>query len=170
MELLEVIKGFGFELTEEQEGQIKKSVGKEYVLRSDFNAKNTELKTANGKIAELEKRDFASIEADRDDYKGKYEGLLKEKNDAEKKMKFFEKLGDDVKEKDYLLYKYGGLDKLETDEKGEIKDLDNIVKTLKEENPSYFEKAPFVASKTDGPDNSAAADNEKANAALRAIF
>ncbi len=94
MEVIEVIKGFGLELTEEQESQIKKAVGKEYVLRSDFNSKNNELKNANTKIKELESRDFSSLEADRDDYKTKYEGLLKEKNDNEKKDKFFSKVED----------------------------------------------------------------------------
>lgn len=169
MEVVDLIKGFGLELSEEQETQIKQSIGKEYVLRSDFNNKAAELKTANGKIKDLEKRDFSSIESERDDYKGKYDGLIKEKSDETKKAKFFEKLGD-AKDKDYLLYKFGGLDKLEADDKGEIKDLDTIVKTIQTENPTYFEKTPFVVSKTDGPDNNASSETESANTALKNLI
>lgn len=170
MEVIEVIKGFGLELTEEQESQIKKAVGKEYVLRSDFNSKNNELKNANTKIKELESRDFSSLEADRDDYKTKYEDLLKEKNDNEKKDKFFSKV-EDCKDKDYLLYKIGGVDALELDDKGEIKDVDNILKSAREEYPSCFGKtAPFVVSKTDGPNQNVANQKEQANTAFRSLF
>lgn len=170
MEVIEVIKGFGLELTEEQESQIKKAVGKEYVLRSDFNSKNNELKNANTKIKELESRDSSSLEADRDDYKTKYEGLLKEKNDNEKKDKFFSKV-EDCKDKDYLLYKIGGVDALELDDKGEIKDVDNILKSAREEYPSCFGKtAPFVVSKTDGPNQNVTDQKEQANTAIRSLF
>lgn len=170
MEVIEVIKGFGLELTEEQESQIKKAVGKEYVLRSDFNSKNNELKNANAKIKDLEGRDFSALETDRDDYKNKYEGLLKEKKDNEKKEKFFGKL-DDCNDKDYLLYKLGGVDALELDDKNEIKDIDNILKSAREDYPSCFGKtAPFVVSKTDGPNQNVANQKEKANTALRSLF
>lgn len=168
MEVLDLIKGFGLELSEDQEKQIKQSIGKEFVLKSDFNTKVSNLKKAESKIEELEKRDFASIEHDRDEYKAKYETLQKEKEDSVKKEKFFESLGD-CKDKDYLLFKAGGIDKLELDEKGNIKDIDTLTSTLKESNPEYFEKTPFVVSKTDGPNTEVADDKQKANDALRQL-
>ena len=59
-----------------------------------------------------EKRDFASIEPERDDYKGKYEGLQKEKDDNTKKEKFFSKL-EGCRDKDYVLYNIDGADQAE---------------------------------------------------------
>lgn len=169
MEVLDLIKGFGFELTEDQEKQVRQSIGKEFVLKSDFNIKVSNLKKAESKIEELEKRDFASIEHDRDDYKTKYEALQKEKNDSAKKEKFFESLGE-CKDKEYILFKAGGIDKIELDEKGNIKDIDTLTSSLKEANPEYFEKAPFVVSRTDGPSTDVADDRQKANDALRNLF
>lgn len=168
MEALNIIKGFGFELTEEQESQIKKSIGNEFVSKSSFNVKNEDLRLASKKIEELEGRDFATIESERDDYKGKYESLEKEKTDSAKKSKFFESLGE-CKDKEYILYQVGGVDKLELDDKGEIKEVETLKSTLKESNPSYFEKVPFVVSKTDGPNKEVADDKEKANDALRQL-
>ncbi|MFR6488719.1 MAG: hypothetical protein ACLUQK_14645 [Clostridium sp.] len=85
MELLDLIKDFGITLTEEQETKLKQAVGKEYVLRSDYNVKNQKVKDLEKEKSELEKRDFASIESERDYYKGKYEGLQKEKDDNTKR-------------------------------------------------------------------------------------
>lgn len=43
-----------------------------------------------------------------------------------------------AKDTDYMLYKLGGLDKLEVDKDGNIKDFDSQVKQLQESNPDYF--------------------------------
>lgn len=170
MELLDLIKDFGITLTEEQETKLKQAVGKEYVLRSDYNVKNQKVKDLEKEKSELEKRDFASIESECDDYKGKYEGLQKEKDDNTKKEKFFSKL-EGCRDKDYVLYKLGGVDKLELDDKQEIKDIDNLVKTAKESYPSYFGKAaPFVVSRSDGPNQNTADQKDQANAAFRSLF
>ena len=166
MEVLDIIKGFGLELTDEQEKQIKQSIGKEFVLKSDFNTKINNLKLAEEKVKELEKRDFSSIEKERDDYKTKFETLQKEKDDSVKKNKFFEALGD-CKDKEYILFKAGGLDKLEIDDHGSIKDIETITSSLKEENPMDFERTPFVVSKTDGPNIDVSDEKQKANEALR---
>ena len=169
MEVLELIKEFGLELTDDQEKQVRQSIGKEFVLKSDFNTKASNLRQAENRIAELEKRDFASIEQDRDDYKTKYEALQKEKEDSAKKEKFFESLGE-CKDKEYILFKAGWIDKIELDEKGNIKDIDILTSSLKESNPEYFEKTPFVVSKTDGPNTEVADDRQKANDALRELY
>lgn len=170
MSLIDDIKEMGVELTSEQESGITAYIGKHFVSKSDYNAKTTQLKDANGRIQELEKRDFASIEQDRDSWKQKYEGLEKANTDRSKKEKFFAALGDDCKDKDYLLYKYGGVDKLEMDDKQNIKDADNIIKQLKEDNPTYFGKTPFVVSSTAGSQTEPTKGTDKANQALRGIF
>lgn len=43
-----------------------------------------------------------------------------------------------AKDTDYMLYKLGGLDKLEVDKDGNIKDFDSQIKQLQESNPDYF--------------------------------
>lgn len=43
-----------------------------------------------------------------------------------------------AKDTDYMLYKMGGLDKLEVDKDGNIKDFDSQIKQLQESNPDYF--------------------------------
>lgn len=63
-------------------------------------------------------------------------------------------------------------DKLELDDKQEIKDIDNLVKTAKESYPSYFGKAaPFVVFQDrDGPNQNTADQKDQANAAFRSLF
>ncbi|MFR6488720.1 MAG: hypothetical protein ACLUQK_14650 [Clostridium sp.] len=57
------------------------------------------------------------------------------------------------------------------DDKQEIKDIDNLVKTAKESYPSYFGKAaPFVVSRSDGPNQNTADQKDQANAAFRSLF
>ncbi|WP_415967172.1 hypothetical protein [Faecalitalea cylindroides] len=170
MSLIDDIKEMGVELTSEQESGITAYIGKHFVSKSDYNAKSTQLKEANGKIADLEKRDFASIEQDRDEWKQKFEGLQKDNLNKSKKEKFYALLGDDCKDKDYMLYKYGGVDKLELDDKENIKDADNIIKSLKENNSNYFGKTPFVVSSTAGSQTEPTKGTDKANQALRGIF
>ena len=170
MSLIDDIKEMGVELTSEQKSGITAYIGKHFVSKSDYNAKTTQLKDANGRIQELEKRDFASIEQDRDNWKQKYEGLQKDNTNKSKKEKFFSLLGDDCKDRDYMLYKYGGVDKLELDDKGEIKNGENIVKDLKENNANYFGKTPFVVGSTRTNPDDVQTSKDKANEALRAAF
>lgn len=129
MKVLEVMQGFGFELSENEKDQIKRCVGKEFVLRSDFNHKVYEMKM---KIKELEEKNKSLCH-----YRNQYEDLLNEKMKCIKKQKFYELL-EDAKEKDYLLYKYGGIEKLEFDDEGEIKNKKELLDKMKKENPDYF--------------------------------
>lgn len=169
MQVLDVIKGFGIELSEEQQSAVMKAVGDGYVLRSDYNSLKTSYKKLKGEKEQLEQRDFSAIEADRDKYKKDYEGLLKEKNDGIKKSKLFEALGD-CKDKDYVLYKLGGVDSVEFDDKNELKDTEALINKAKELAPDYFGKVPFVVSKTSGPNEDVANKKEQANTALRSLF
>ncbi len=169
MKVLEVIEGFGIELSEEQRNAVMKAVGNGYVPRSDYNTLKTSYKKLEGEKEQLEQRDFSSIEADRDKYKNDYEKLLKEKNDGIKKAKLFEALGE-CKDKDYVLYKLGGVDSVEFDDKNELKDTDAVINRAKELAPDYFGKVPFVVSKTSGPNENVANKKEQANAALRSLL
>lgn len=54
MSLIDDIKEMGVELTSEQESGITAYIGKHFVSKSDYNAKTTQLKDANGRIQELE--------------------------------------------------------------------------------------------------------------------
>ncbi len=169
MKVLEVIKGFGIELNEEQQSAVMKAVGEGYVLRSDYNSLNTNYKKLKGEKEQLEQRDFSAIEADRDKYKDDYEKLLKEKNDGIKKSKLFEALGE-CKDKDYVLYKLGGVEAVEFDDKNELKDTEAVINKAKELAPNYFGKVPYVVSKTNGPNENVTDQKEKANAALRSLL
>lgn len=169
MKVLEVIESFGIELSEEQQSAIKKAVGDDYVPRSDYstlNAKNKELKREK---KELEERDFSAIETERDNYKKDYEKLLKEKTDGIKKSKLFEALGE-CKDKDYVLYKLGGVDQIKLNTKNELEDVETLVNKAKELAPDYFGKVPFVVSTTSGQNEQAANKKEAANMALRSMM
>lgn len=52
-----------------------------------------------------------------------------------------------AKDTDYMLYKMGGLDKLEVDKDGNIKDFDSQIKQLQESNPDYFNTTDLNADK-----------------------
>ena len=170
MSLIDDIKELGIDVSEDQEKLLTDYIGKNFVSRTDYRSKNERVKTLEKENGELKARDFASIETERDDWKQKYETLEKANTDRSKKEKFFSVLGDDCKDKDYLLYKLGGVDKIELDVKGEIKDSDNMMKKLKEDNPTYFGKTPFVVSTTAGSQTEPADGKEKANEAFRSLF
>lgn len=171
MSIKEDLQAIGIELTDEQESGLKSYIGKHYVTRSDFNVKNNRVKELETEVSTLNARDFSTVERDRDDWKKKYETLKKENTDNMKKSKFFKALGDDCKDKEYMLYKYGGVDKLELDDKNEIKDLDNVVKSLKDSNASYFGKTPYVVQSTAGSANTEPlSSTSKANDALRTLL
>lgn len=168
MKVLEVIESFGIELSEEQKNAVKKAVGDDYVPRSDYSALNTKNKELKRAKEELEKRDFSAIETERNQYKEDYETLLKEKNDGIKKSKLFEALGE-CKDKDYILYKLGGIDQIKLNAKNELEDAETLVNRAKELAPDYFGKVPFVVSATAGQNEDAVNKKEAANMALRSF-
>lgn len=76
----------------------------------------------------------------------------------------------ECKDKDYVLYKLGGVEAVEFDDKNELKDTEAVINKAKELAPNYFGKVPYVVSKTNGPNENVTDQKEKANAALRSLL
>jgi hypothetical protein len=77
-----------------------------------------------------------------DDYKQQAEAAQAERVSLEKTYSVKEALTKaGAKDVDYAIFKLGGVDKLELNEDGTVKDLDNKVKELQESMPDYFDKA-----------------------------
>lgn len=172
MNIIETLQGMGITLTDEQQTQLKKVVGENYVPRADFNAKVTRLRDVEKDLAEAKKIDTSALESERDDYKGKYEGLLKANSDKEAIAAFKEKLGNQCKDPDYVLYKLGGVDKIERDKEGKFTNLDTLVNTAKETYKEQFDqKLPFFTSSSkDETHTKEEGAQSAANAALRGLY
>lgn len=172
MNIIETLQGMGITLTEEQQTQLKKTVGDNYVPRSDFNAKVTRLKTVEKELEDAKKIDVSAIETQRDDYKGKYEGLLKANSDKEAIAAFNEKLGGKCKDPDYVLYKLGGVEKIQRDKDGKFTNLDELVNTAKETYKDQFDQGlPFFSgSSKDTTQAKEEGAQSAANAAIRGLY
>lgn len=111
---------------------------KNAVPKTDFNSKVEELKTANDTLNKLQKdnKDVETLQTTITDYKSQIETLEKDRAEEQKQYAIKEVLNKEgVKDIDYMLYKLG---EVETDKDGNIVDLDNKVKALKESNPTFF--------------------------------
>jgi hypothetical protein len=62
---------------------------------------------------------------------------------------------------DYLIFKLGGIDTLETDDKGNIKDLDNKVKDLQQTIPSFFKSETDEEPKDDKKEEETPKEDDK---------
>ena len=124
-----------------QEGaakELKEVQGKEYVPKTEFNSKNEDLKKANEAINTLQKenKDVESLQITISDYKTQIETLESERAEERKTYAVKEALqGAGAQDVDYMIYKLGDV---EVNKDGSIKDLENKVKALKEENPTFF--------------------------------
>ena len=100
-------------------------------LESDLNSANelvTSLKKSN--------KDVEGLQTQISDYQSKVETLETERAAERKTYALKEALTKEgVSDVDYMLFKLG---EVETDKDGNIIDLDNKVKSLKETNPSFF--------------------------------
>jgi hypothetical protein len=117
---------------------------KNAVPKSTFNDTNEQLKTAKGTIETLKKSngDNETLQKTIKDHEATIAGLQKAASDKDKEFKIkaaLEKEG--ALDADYLIFKAGGLDKFEMDKEGAIKDLENLIKQSKENNPTFFKAA-----------------------------
>lgn len=118
--------------------ELKEEQGKAFVPKADFNSKNEELKTANDTLNKLQKdnKDVEALQTTITDYKSQIETLEKERAEERKTYVLKEALTKEgVSDVEYMLYKLG---EVEVDKDGNIVDLDNKVKSLKETNPTFF--------------------------------
>lgn len=172
MNITETLQELGITLTEDQQTKLNKALGENYVPRTDFNAKVLKLKDVEKELGDLKKIDVSAIERERDDYKGKYDGLVKENSNKEAIAAFKEKLGSKCKDPDYILYKIGGVEKIERDKDGKFTNLESLVNTAKETYKEQFDQGlPFFSgsSKDENQPNDNGAQSA-ANSALRGLY
>lgn len=122
-----------FHLASEENLDVRygKLKGKAEQLETDLDTANTlvtDLKKSNADVDDLQKKI--------DDYEATVATLESERADERKTFALKEALTKEgVSDVDYMLYKLGEVD---TDEEGNIVDLDNKLKDLKESNPTFF--------------------------------
>ncbi len=111
---------------------------KNAVPKTDFNSKVEELKSANETLDSL-KKDNKDVEALQNTIKEHETTVTQLQTDlaAERKTHALKEAltKEGVSDVDYMLFKLG---EVETDKDGNIIELDNKVKSLKENNPSFF--------------------------------
>lgn len=98
-----------------------------------------DLTNANKLVNDLKKnyKDVEDLQKQITDYEGKVTELEKERAQERKTYALKERLAKEgVQDIDYMLYKLGDV---EVDKDGNIVDLDNKVKALKEANPTFFQ-------------------------------
>ncbi|HJH00751.1 MAG TPA: phage scaffolding protein [Aerococcus urinaeequi] len=98
----------------------------------------SDLTTANKLVDDLKKsnKDTEDLQTKIDEYKTQMDQLKAERAEEQKQYAIKEALTKEgVTDIDYMLYKLG---EVETDKDGNIVDLDNKVKALKESNPTFF--------------------------------
>lgn len=114
---------------------------KNAVPKDKYNDISGQLKTANDTITDLKKnnKDNETLQNTIKTHEKTISDLKTDSLKREKEFKFkgaLEKAG--ATDPDYLLYKLGGVDKLEMDAEGNITDQDNKIKDLQANNASFF--------------------------------
>lgn len=122
------------------DAEYKTEFAKHAVIKSDFNSKVEELKTANETLETLKKdnKDNKELQDRITEHEKKVAELETELAEERKNFALreaFAKAG--AKDVDYMIYKLGDV---EVNKDGSIKDLDNKIKALKEATPDFFEK------------------------------
>lgn len=125
---------------EAAETEINAEANKNVIPKDQYNNKVKELKEANDTLETL-KKDHEGVETLQTTINKHEETIEKlQKTNAEQAKKYQLEIalkdagGTDV---EYLQFKLGDV---ELDDDGNIKDLENKIKSLKEENPSFFEE------------------------------
>ena len=121
--------------------EINDEFPKNAVPKAEFNSLNEQLKTANATIKELEKsnKDNEDLQAKIKNYETEIENL--KANDLLKTKEFalkekLTKIG--VMDTDYLIYKHGGIDRFNFDDKGVPIGVEETVSGYKESMPYIF--------------------------------
>jgi len=117
---------------------------KNAVPKATFNDINDQLKGANKTIGDLKKANGDNEELQKaiKDHEATIATLQKAAADKDKEFKIKAALDKEgAIDADYIIFKNGGLDKFEMDKEGTIKDLENLIKQSKENNPTFFKAA-----------------------------
>lgn len=124
---------------EAAENEINAEANKHVIPKEQYNNKVNELKQANETLDTLknEHKDVEALQTTLSQHEETIEELQKQNADQAKKYQLEIALKDaGGKDLDYLQFKLGDV---ELDDDGNIKDLDNKLKSLKEDHPSFFE-------------------------------
>jgi len=119
--------------------EIKTEAPKNVVPKDVFNTTNDDLKKANKLVEDLKKdnKDVEVLQKKITDYEKEVEELKEERVKEKTNYTLKEKLKEaGAKDVDYMIYKLG---EVELDKEGNIIELDNKIKSLKEGNPGHFE-------------------------------
>ncbi len=120
------------------EKEINAEANKHIIPKEQYNNKAEELKETKDTLEQLQKdhKDIEQLQTTIQDYESRMETLEKEKQEQIKQHKLESALKDaGGKDVDYLKFKLGDV---ELNKDGSIKDLDNKVKSLQENHPSFF--------------------------------
>lgn len=131
------------------EAEYKNEFAKHAVIKSDFNSKVEELKTANETLEALKKdnKNVKELQTQIANYEKEVGKLQKEQLEVTKQHTVESALRDaGAKDVDYLRYKLG---EVELNKDGSIKDLDNKIKALKESAVDFFEQTDKADDKND---------------------
>lgn len=118
--------------------EINKEFPKNAVPKDVYNQKADDLNTANKLVDDLKKtnKDTEDLQKKITDYESQVEQLQTEREAERKEYAIRERLTKEgVTDVDYIKYKLGDV---ETDKDGNLVDLDNKLKELKETNPTFF--------------------------------
>lgn len=141
------------EMAAEMVSEVKKELGKYFIPKEEFNAKNDELKAAKAKLDELNKtvgdlsksgEDVAKIQADLEKTRGELETFKLETDKREanrKKVAVIEKNLREAKASEDaidLLTGQFNLDEVKLDAKGNVVDWDEHFKPIKEARKTLF--------------------------------
>ena len=116
----------------------KEEFPKHAVPKDVYNEQAEKLKVANSTLDALKKsnKDAEELQQKITDYEAKVQQLETERSEERKTYALKEALTKEgVSDVEYMMFKLG---KLEVDKDGNIVDLDNKVKALKETNPTFF--------------------------------
>lgn len=146
LEWLKTILGDSY--TEDIDKQISAEIGKGFVARADFNAKNEELKTANGTIATLQD---AAKQYDGVDVDGLKQELANAKTDYENKLKALRRdsaidlaLVNSKARSGKAVRALLDLDKVGFDDQGNLTGLDDQLTALKKTDAWLFDTGAVV--------------------------
>ncbi|AJA42523.1 minor structural protein (endogenous virus) [Clostridium phage phiCT453A] len=112
-----------------------------YIIKTDYDSISEQLNTANNTIKELKKnnKDNETLQNTIKEHEKTITDLKTENIRTKKESAIKLALIDaGCIDTDYFIHVNGGVDSFETDELGNIKDLDNIVKSTKESKPYMF--------------------------------
>ena len=121
--------------------EISSEFPKNAVPKTEFNSVNEQLKTANATIKDLEKsnKDNEDLQTKIKGYETEIKNLKADSLFKSKEFALKEKLTKiGVTDADYLIYKHGGIDKFNFDDKGTPIGVEETVSAYKESMPYIF--------------------------------